>query len=865
MKVFWLIKIALLGALCLLCVTANAKPTNKYFPQETTFDTNIELPETYLGFEIGDWHIAPAALNGYMHKLAAQSPRVDVETIGYSHERNALLHVYISSPENITNLDEVLKQHQTAKAANDDILVLNLAYSVHGNEPSGANASALFAYYLAASNEDWVRDFLAKTIVIIEPAQNPDGVGRFSTHVNQNKGVSENFEPSNRDHFESWPSGRTNHYWFDLNRDWIFTVHPESKARIKAYQKWRPHVLGDYHEMDGEFPSYFFQPGHPKRTHPLTSKENQRITKGLANYHAKALDARAQPYFTEERYDDFYYGKGSAYPDATGAIGLLFEQTAVRGHARELGGVKIRFQEAIANHLATSISLLKGADAYRTDILNYRFSARDETVRRALADPVKAYIFSDDGDPERAQKLLDILNLHKIPVYGLTADIRIGQEIFKKDHAYAVKTNGEQYGLIRSLFETRTDFDDTVFYDVSTWNLPLALNLPYAPLKHLGNINTNPIVINTESKAKIWPQETPVAYAIPWDQYRAPHLLQALTVQELKPRLTLLKFTGSTFPSGRHKFKAGTILLQPKTAEEHERARQVFGRHTSVKVHELSSALSPSGPDLGSRNMKVLAPIKPALLVGEGVAPTEAGEIRYAVDKTFGVPLTLLDLDRVKTTDLNGFTHLLLADGDYKSRPKIPEILQSWVNAGGILIAQKKAAIWLENSVIFTSEKTVNESKKTNDENKKIKRRKYQDYEQDVGKRTISGAALRTKADLTHPLIFGFERAEIPVFYNAKDILSAAPISYDTPLVYAKKDLLITGYADKNRLDKIKDTPALTMHRSGKGKIVLFSHNNNFRSIWLGSERLYANALFFTQAIDNRKDEKSASNSKPNE
>ncbi len=859
MRLRKLLKSLLIYALGCLTLTAQAQPTHEYFSQDMSFDINVTMPEDYLGHEIGEWHISPDSLTAYMRHLSDKSSRVSMETIGYSHERKAISHVYISSPKNIANLEGILKKHQEAKSAEEDILVLNLAYSVHGNEPSGANASALVAYYLAAAKDDWVKDFLAKTIIIIEPVQNPDGFGRFAVYANQHKGDTENFDTANRTHFEGWPSGRTNHYWFDLNRDWIFAVHPESKARIKAYQKWRPHVLGDYHEMGGNFPTYFFQPGHPKRTHPLTSKENQRITFSLAEFHAKALDDRSQPYLTQERFDDFYYGKGSAYPDATGAIGLLFEQSAVRGHAREIGGVKIRFRDAIANHLTTSLSLMKGADTYRADILNYRFTAQKEAEERAKNDPVKAYIFSDDGDPARAQKLLDILSLHEIPVYGLTADISVGKQSYHRNHAWVVKILGPQYGLVRSLFEIRTTFEDNIFYDVSTWNLPLALNLPYSPLKRLKSISSNPVEINYIIENEAFSEKPPVAYAFEWNQFQAPHLLQAFMADDLHPRLALLPFSSTTSRGKAHKFDAGTIIVQPGTKEGHNRVRQIMARHPQVKGYGLSSAFSSLGPDLGSLAMKTLKPVKPALLVGKGVNPTEAGEIRYAVDKDFGVPLTILDFDRLDSVDLSHYTHFLLADGTYKSWDKIPEILKKWVAAGGIVIAQKNAAVWVEKAVIFAKDDKEKESDKAKPEEKEITRRAYQDYEQDLGKRTISGAVLWTEADLTHPLIFGYGRKNIPVFYNAKKTLSAPPISYDTPLVFANKDLLIAGYADKKRLEKIQNTPAIALHRMGKGKIILLSHNVNFRAIWLGTERLYANALFFTQAIEKREDRKERS------
>ncbi|MBL4853942.1 MAG: hypothetical protein JKY25_06845 [Robiginitomaculum sp.] len=853
---------------CIFAVPAQALPTHDYFPKDVSFSADTTLPEAYLGYEIGDWHISPDALTGYMRALAAESPRVSIETIGYSHERKALTHVYISSPANITNLDAVLAQHQNAKSAKDDVLVINLAYSVHGNEASGSNAAPLVAYYLAASQEKWVEEFLAKTVVIIEPVQNPDGLARFAVWANQHKGATENFDNANRDHNESWPSGRTNHYWFDLNRDWIFTVHPESKARIKAYQKWKPHVLGDYHEMGGNTKSYFFQPGHPKRTHPLTSKTNQKITLDLARHHAKALDARAQPYYTEERFDDFYYGKGSTYPDATGAIGLLFEQTSVRGHARELGGENIRFSDGIANQLATSLSLLRGSDAERDEILAYRFRNRAAATNAARANPVKAYIFADDNDPARAQKLLDILRRHNIPAYSLTNDIFADGQTFKRNQAYVVKLADPQYALIASLFDTRTTFDDNVFYDVSTWNLPLALNLPYAPLKNLIGVNSEPMQATAKPIPKNWGDERPVAYAFEWNQLRAPHLLQTLTASKLYPRVSVKPFSSDTLTAKSvaksRDFAAGTIVVQPTTAQGRQTLMAVLETYPGVKVYGLSTGLTSRGPDLGSRDMKVLAQVKPALLVGSGVSPTEAGAIRYAVDNRFGMPLTILDMDRLGGTDLTEYTHFLLADGDYKTRKSSVKSLKAWVKSGGIIIAQKRAATWLEDSIIFADAKKDKGNAEDAEGGEPV-RRAYQGYEQDSGKRRISGAILRANADLTHPLMFGYNREALPVFYNARKALAPPPISYDTPLAFAKKDVLITGYGDKKQLEKLEATPVIALHRMGKGKIVLMNSDVNFRAIWFGTEKLYANALFFTQALDARIDEKPKSKARRDE
>jgi len=836
----------------LITFVVHGKASQDFFSDKIDFSTHVTTPESYLNYDVGEWHISPEALNGYMQKLAIQSQRASIETIGYSHERKAITEIYFSSPENIQNIERVRKAHLSAKNPDEDILVLKLGYSIHGNEASGSNAAPLVAYYLAASQEPWLVEFLKKTVVILEPSQNPDGLARFATWVNQHKGQTTNFDGAHREHKESWPSGRTNHYWFDLNRDWIFTVHPESQARINAYYKWRPHVFGDYHEMGGDIRSYFFQPGHAKRIHPNTPPENQAITLELARHHARSLDELGQPYYTEERFDDFYYGKGSAYPDATGAIGLLFEQSSVRGHARTLGGENITFSDGIANHLATSLSLIKGADSLRQRILSYRFDYQSQQQRKLSKSKVQGYVFSDDGDAGRAKRLRDILKIHRIPVYTLENDITINDHKFKKQNSWYVKIEPAKFGLIESLFDTRTKFEDTVFYDISTWNLPLAFNLPYAPVARKSRIKTK--LLTTESAAS-WQkigQKNPVAYAFEWGQLRAPHMLQALLSKALFPRLSVLPLSVESHVGTTVSLKAGTIIIQPTNDNQHALVRDVIDQYPDIQVHGLISGLTPKGPDLGSRSMKVIRPIRPALLVGQGAATTEVGEIRYAVDNSFGVPLTILDLNNVNSSILKEYSHLLMANGVYSSYKSVPAILKAWVKSGGVLIAQSGAAKWAETNILFPKESNVN---KLND-NKPKNRNAYQSYEQAVGRRTIKGAVFKATADLTHPLLFGYNNEQIPIFYNAKKSLLWPENSYDTPLIFGDTDLLVAGYADQDKIQFIHNTPALAIHKLGKGKAILFGHNPNFRAIWLGTQKLYANALFFAQAIEKREDEK---------
>ncbi|MBY0573014.1 MAG: hypothetical protein K2P84_04990, partial [Undibacterium sp.] len=282
---------------------------------------NITTPAASFGFALGEWHARPEQLVSYYQRLAKESPRVQVRIIGYTHERRPLLNVIITSPKNQARLAEIEAARGRGESENKDgPLVVYLGYSVHGNEASGANAAPLVAWHLASSQDKSVNEMLDNTVVVIDPMFNPDGVARFASWANSYRGQTLVADGNSLEHREAWPSGRGNHYWFDLNRDWLWLAHPESRAHVAAFQQWRPHILADFHEQ-GTDATYFFQPGVPARTHPLTPQSNQDLTSAIAKFHAKAFDARGEFYFSREGFDDFYYGKGSTYPDVQGSVG----------------------------------------------------------------------------------------------------------------------------------------------------------------------------------------------------------------------------------------------------------------------------------------------------------------------------------------------------------------------------------------------------------------------------------------------------------------------------------------------------------------------------------------------------------------
>jgi hypothetical protein len=300
------------------------------------------------------------------------------------------------------------------------------------------------AYTLASAQGPDIEQMLNKTIILLDPMINPDGLGRFSQWVNTHRAEIPVADPASREHTEVWPGGRTNHYWFDLNRDWMPLQHPESRARILKYYEWMPNVLNDHHEM-GTNSTFFFQPGVPGRTNPNTPAMVDELTRSIARFHAQALDQIGSLYFTKESFDDFYIGKGSSYPDITGSIGILYEQASSRGQIQESVNGALTFTATLRNHFTTSFSVLKAAQAMRKDLLSYQRTFFTSALKEAEQSAVKGYVFGTASDPSRAYHLIEILRRHQIEVYELAKQVRVADRLFEPGKAYVVPTNQKQF------------------------------------------------------------------------------------------------------------------------------------------------------------------------------------------------------------------------------------------------------------------------------------------------------------------------------------------------------------------------------------------------------------------------------------
>lgn len=850
--------ISLLFTFILIQSTAaqQAVSLDYYLPDDVSYDASIPSPEEVIGHQIGEWHITHDKLVYYMRALADASDRVAYQEYAYTYEDRPLVMLTITSPENHSSLDRIKANHHLLKdpsqSGDMDIstmpVVVNMGYSVHGNEPSGSNAAPLMAYYLAAAQGEEIEEILANTVVLIDPSLNPDGLQRFSTWANMHKSVKVNVtDPSDREHSEVWPGGRTNHYWFDLNRDWMPVQHPSSRGRISMFRDWHPNVLTDHHEM-GTNATYFFQPGVPERTHPLTPQRNQDLTMAIAEYHADALDDRQQLYYSREGFDDFYYGKGSTYPDVFGTIGILFEQASSRGHAQESVHGVLEFTETILNQVTTSFSTLRASNELREDLLDHMRMFYAEAEEEASNSSVKAYVVGDFNDKARTWHLADLFSFHDVEMYELAEDAEFNGRSFRQGEAYVIPAEQTQFKFIQAMFERRTEFTDSLFYDVSTWTLPYAFNLPFAELSQRqfsSSLMGNKVVTPEFPEGQVVGGRSQYSYLFEWDEYYTPRTLYRLQDAGVRTKVTTKPFQAVT-STGVRDFDYGTIMvslgIQDLDEMEIYRLMQQAASEDGVTVYSVQSGLNPSGIDLGSPSFESLEKPEVAIVGGSGTRSYDVGEIWHLFDQRYHMPITILEKDQLSRANLDRYNTLIMVSGYYGDlSSSVTDEIKRWVNSGGTLILNRNAVQWGAREGLANIEFVD----RPEDDAAK---RSYADLSNARGAQVIGGSIFHTELDLTHPLGYGYNEEALTVFRNTTIFMDIASNPFATPLRYTDSPLA-SGYISEENLAVLQGTASIIVSSSGSGKVISFADNPAFRAFWFGTNKLLMNAVFFGDTI----------------
>ena len=823
--------------LLVLFFTNTVNSQDYFLENNGPYDSSISSPEEFLGYEIGFEHTRHDLIVAYLNYLSNASSRANLINYGKTHEGRSLVMLTISSESNLNNIESIRQEHlkYTVPGAqmelNKDLpIIINLGYGVHGNEPSSAEAAMLAAYTLVASNNIKIERFRNNSLVFIDPTINPDGRDRHSQWANQYKSINLVSDSNDAEHNEAWPRGRTNHYWFDLNRDWLLGVNPESRGKLKWFHTWYPNVVTDFHEM-GTNSNYFFEPMKRNASlKPLIPDENYSVLSPIfAEYYVKSLDSIGSFYYTKESFDETYPGYGSSYPDVHGAVAILFEQASSRGHLQETNYGTMSFGFTIRNQYLSSIATVEAAVDNKNLLRDYQRRFFNSSLTEFKDEKVKAYEFGDKNDQNRNKAFIDKLLLHKIKVY-------------KSKDRYVVPVNQAQSRMVKNIFETFDKYIDSVFYDASAWSVSNIYNMKSKKLK---NFNLGAEVTSTENLVNNSSvKKSNYAYILDWDDYNSPAALNHLqkndivTYSAFKPFEIKVNGTNSS-----KKFDYGSILIpvskQTVSSDKLFDLVKTMQEKFDVPVYNSESGYSMKGIDLGSNNFRINKPVKVALLIGDGVNSYEAGEVWHLLDTRIGMPLTKIRLNQFSRTSLDKYTTLVMVSGSYSELNKNQiEKIKNWVGKGNTLITIARGSSWAIKSELI--KETLVEPKVDST----YSRKRYVDARENIGRERIGGVILKTDLDLTHPLAFGYNDTSIPVYKNNNVFINKTKDDYSSVAIYSK-DFHIDGYiSESNRKDYIPGSASLIVSKIGSGRVVVFADNPNFRGSWYGTNKLFLNALF---------------------
>ncbi len=873
-------------ALLLLAVTPLA--AQEFWPG-ANYDPHIPTFRQVLGYEPGERITSHAGIVRYLEALAAASPRIKIFEYGESWEGRKLVYAAISSETNMkklagirSSLERFADPRQTSegearKLAATLPAAVWLSYGVHGDEISSPEAALLTAYHLLAVRHDTMADaILSNDIVLLDPIQNPDGRDRFVNYYEQTRGLEPDPNPMAAEHNQPWPGGRYNHYLFDLNRDWIALTQPEIRDQVKALREWLPLVYVDLHEMSGDS-TYFFSPEADPYNPNLTAAQRESLTLFGRN-NARWFDRYGFDYFTREVYDAFYAGYGASWPAYYGGIAMTYEQASVRGLVRSrTDGTTLSFRETIRHHFVASLSTLETAAAHREKLLDDFYRYRASAIQEGAKDPVKEYILPRGRDASATDKLAAILLQQGIEVKSATAPFRSGDREYPAG-TYVISLAQPAKRLIHTLLDPRTAMDErfvaaeearrkrkepSEIADVTAWSLPLMFNVEAIANPKVSEGSFEPASAKPRP-GELHSAQATVAYLVPWGSQAAARMLASALRQGLAIHTADRAFTQET-----RNYPAGTLIFKVKdNAAELSQKLAALVRDTGADVYGANSGWVEEGVNFGSRY--VLPVRKPAIAIAWDVPAVSAaaGATRFVLERQYGYPVTPVRMEQLAEADLSKFNVLILPPGgDYGASlgDSGIERLKNWVNAGGTLIALGEAVDFLtdpqaglldiqQETALGSSQEKKDEPKEDQPEERKRApgTEIASDAQFDQATRataelpdTAPGAIVRARIRTGHWLTAG---AGESVNAMATGRVIYAPIKSDKGVnaVYfeAPDQLLAGGYLwDENRR-QMAYKPLVVAQPSGRGTVVAFTADPNFRGMLDGMNLLFLNAVF---------------------
>ena len=811
----------------------------------------LQSPEQFLGYELGERWTPHHRVMDYVSHVAEESGYVTLQQYGESYEHRKLVLLFVTAPQNHENLEEIRLNNLRLTGLEEDEATDNrkgivwLSYNIHGNETSSSEAAMKTLFELVSGVNGEARSWLENTVVIMDPMVNPDGRERYVNWYNQMTGLQPDADPQAREHDEPWPGGRSNHYLFDLNRDWAWQIQQESRYRYDVYREWFPHIHVDFHEQGYQSPYYFAPAAEPY--HEIVTDWQTEFQKTIGENHMKTFDREGWLYFTRERFDLFYPSYGDTWPTFHGAIGMTYEQAGHVGLTIQLAeGDSLTLLDRLTHHHATGLSTVETASVHSERMIN-EFQSYFENALTNPGGRYKTYVVKGDNDPDKLYRLLSSLDRFKIE-YG-----RAGRDFREDGYNYSsgemarsdIEANDilipaaqPQGNLVRVLFEPDPELSDSLTYDITAWEAHyryglegFALEEEYTPE---GVVSAGEFRTSEYSGAR-----EPYAYVVEWDSMDDARFLAEITHKGVNTRFTTVPFE----IDGRS-FDRGTLII-PRINNEHlgntfDAVIRTAAENHSRSLFGASTGFVTSGSDFGSGNVEYIEHPEVAILLGEGTSSLNAGEIWHYFDRQLNYPVTLIHTNSLGRTDLGRYNTLLLPSGSYRetlTESRLNE-LGDWVRDGGRLISFSSANRVLSGNEHFLIKEKQREESETTIEQALAS---YGERSRRSAMYRTPGSIYRVDLDNTHPMAFGYDNSYFTLKTNAG---SFQYLESGWNVGTVRTDGHRSGFAGAKAREVIQHSLSFGVQNHGSGEVIYFTDNPLFRGFWENGKLLVANALF---------------------
>ncbi|WP_372746534.1 M14 family metallopeptidase [Lutibacter sp.] len=794
----------------------------------------LKSPSEFLGYELGTRFTRHHAVVDYFTYVSENLKSVKLEKYGQTNEFRPLYLSYISSEENINNLETIrednLKRAGIIKGDSKlEIATVWLSYNVHGNEASSTEAAMQTLYELVTNKQDWLKN----TLVIIDPCLNPDGRDRYANWYNQIKSTPYNTDPYAVEHREPWPRARANHYLFDLNRDWAWATQIETQQRLKMYNKWLPQVHVDFHEQSYENP-YYFAPG-AEPFHEIITDWQRDFQTQIGKNHAKYFDQQGWRYFTKESFDLLYPSYGDTYPTYMGAIGMTYEQAGISAGL----GVKIEnntvltLKDRIAHHFTTGISTVEMTAKNSSKLL----SEFKKFFNNSSAE-YQSYVLR--GDAEKINQVVSLLKTHEIYNYSPEEktikasdyDSNSLKTIRTTNQDLVIPTNQPKGKMVKALFEKEAKLTDSLTYDITAWSIPYAYGLQGFASKTSINVNSN---ATTSKFVANQPTNNAYAYIHKWNE-----VSDATFLGDLLENGYNVRYSKTDFSVEGNSYKKGTLVIM-RADNEHikyfDDTITKLANSLNTKLSSVNTGFVSSGTDFGSSNYTLIKPKRVAAIAGEGTSSLSFGEIWHFFETQLQYPLTVLNTSNLKSTNLSNYDVLILPD-DYIIDTKELEMFTLYVTKGGTIISLGTSV----NSFADKDGFNLKTKKDTLNTNSKPNLVPYDQQERTYVKTLITGSIFKSTIENTHPLAFGY-----PNYYHSLKLSGTSYKLLDKGFnvgYFAENSKNISGFAGVDALKQVPNSLLFGIENKGRGQLIYMVDNPLFRSFWQNGKLFFTNAVF---------------------